>query len=60
RCPIYIFQGTKDWVVPYTCAARLKSCLKPEDLFITIPEGRHNNLISFDIYSQKIEVILKE
>ncbi|MBK7872563.1 MAG: alpha/beta fold hydrolase [Saprospiraceae bacterium] len=60
QCPVHIFQGTKDWVVPYTCAARLKSCLKINDTFITIPEGKHNNLISFDIYSQKIEAILKE
>jgi len=60
QCPVHIFQGTKDWVVPHVCAARLKSCLKPSDTFIIIPEGKHNNLISFDIYNQKIEAILKE
>ncbi len=58
QSPIYIFQGTKDWVVPYTCAARLKSSLKLDDAFITIPGGGHNNLIFYDIYNQKMREII--
>lgn len=58
QCPVYVFQGTEDWVVPYTCAARLKSHLKPEDEFITIPGGGHNDLLFFDIYNLKMEEIL--
>ncbi len=58
QSPVYIFQGTDDWVVPYTCAARLKSYLKPDDEFITIPGGGHNDLLFFDIYNLKMEGIL--
>ncbi len=60
RCPVHIFQGTDDWVVPYTCAARLKSCLKPGDTFVSIPGGRHNNLLFYDIYNLKMEEILSK
>lgn len=58
QCPIYIFQGTKDWLVPYKCAARLKKWLKPTDEFITIPGGGHNNLLFYDIYNRKLQEIL--
>ncbi|MFN7118451.1 MAG: alpha/beta hydrolase [Saprospiraceae bacterium] len=58
QCPIYIFQGTKDWVVPYKCAARLQKWLKPGDAFITIPGGGHNNLLFYDIYNRKLQEIL--
>lgn len=59
QCPIYIFQGTYDWVVPYKCAARLKKCLKPTDAFYTIPGGGHNNLLFYDIYNRQLQEILK-
>ncbi len=59
KCPIYIFQGTKDWVVPYKCAARLQKWLKPTDEFITIPGGSHNNLLFYDIYNRKLQAFLE-
>jgi hypothetical protein len=58
-CPIYIFHGTRDWVVPYACAARLQRWLKPTDEFITIPGGGHNNLLFYDLYNRKMEEFLK-
>lgn len=58
QCPIYIFQGTNDWVVPYKCAVRLKKSLKLQDEFITIPGGSHNNLLFYDLYNRKMEEIL--
>lgn len=59
ECPIYIFQGTRDWVVPYKCAARLKKHLKPTDKFITVPGGSHNNLLFYDIYNRKLQEFLQ-
>lgn len=59
QCPIYIFQGTNDWVVPYKCAARLKKWLKPTDEFITITGGSHNNLLFYDIYNRKLQELLE-
>lgn len=59
QCPVYIFQGTNDWVVPHKSAARLKKWLKPADEFITISGGSHNNLIFYDLYNRKMQEILK-
>lgn len=59
ECPIYIFQGTRDWVVPYKCSARLKKWLKPTDQFITVPSGGHNNLLFYDIYNRKLQEFLQ-
>jgi len=58
QCPVYIFQGTKDWIVPYKCAVRLKKRLKPGDEFITVLGGGHNNLLFYDIYNRKLQEIL--
>lgn len=57
-CPVVIFQGDNDYVVPYSCAARLKASLKPTDTFYTIPEGSHNNLLYFDVYNRKMQEVL--
>lgn len=58
QCPVYIFQGTKDWVVPYKCAIRLQKWLKPDDEFITIVGGGHNNLSFYDLYNRRLQEIL--
>jgi hypothetical protein len=58
QCPVYIFQGTDDWVVPYSSAAKLEKSLKPQDEFITVPGGGHNNLLFYDIYNLKMQEIL--
>lgn len=56
--PITIFHGTSDGVVPYRCAAKLKSVLKPADQFITIEKGTHHNLATFDLYKTKLDSLL--
>ena len=58
KAPVYIFQGTHDLIVPYKCAAKLIPYLKAEDAFYTIPGGRHNDLIFYDIYDRKMKEIL--
>jgi len=55
---ITIFHGTADEVIPYRCAVKLKSVLKPTDEFIAIPGGRHNNLNNFDTLKKKINNLL--
>lgn len=52
--PVFIFQGTRDWVVPYKCAVRLKKKLKPTDKFIAISGGGHNNLGEFPVYRDNL------
>lgn len=56
--PILIFHGTRDLVVPYACAVKLKAVLKPGDLFITIQGGSHNNLGKFPEYQYQLEAWL--
>jgi uncharacterized protein len=59
KCPITIFQGTKDEVVSYGSALKLKPLLKTDDKFIVIEGGRHKNLRSFDRYHQELAKVLK-
>lgn len=58
KAPITIFHGTGDWVVPYRCAAKLKTVLKPGDEFITIEKGSHHDLNNFPAYQQKLDSLL--
>jgi len=59
KAPITIFHGTKDGVIPYSCAEKLKEVLKPTDQFITIEKGSHNDLNNFPLYHQKLDSLLK-
>ena len=59
NCPIYIFQGTRDRIVPHRSALKLKPLLKPKDEFITISNGQHHNLGEFDIFQQKLDEIFE-
>lgn len=56
--PITIFHGTNDWVIPYRCAAKLKTVLKPADQFITIKDGTHHDLAGFEIYKKTVDSLL--
>lgn len=59
NCPIMMFHGTDDSIIPYSSAQKLKS-VAPENKtkFITIEGGGHNNLISFDLYKDGIKALL--
>ncbi len=56
--PIHIFHGTKDSVVPYREAIRLKPLLQAKDSFTTIKGGTHRNITSSDIYQKKLAELL--
>jgi hypothetical protein len=57
--PITIFHGTDDDVIPYRNAEKLKQFLKPEDEFITIKGGEHNDLYKFKETIEKLDSLLK-
>jgi hypothetical protein len=58
KAPVTIFQGTKDRVITYRNAKRLKNFLKSEDEFITIAGGKHNNLYTFPLITKKLDSLL--
>lgn len=59
RCPIYIFHGTEDQVVPFESGKRLFEAIPHDDKsFYTIQNGGHNNLDEFDTYWKEIKQIL--
>jgi alpha-beta hydrolase superfamily lysophospholipase len=59
HCPVSIFHGTDDGVIPYRCASKLKTVLKPTDEFITIEKGTHQNLNDFPLFRQKLDSLLE-
>ncbi|MEX2349790.1 MAG: alpha/beta hydrolase [Flavobacteriaceae bacterium] len=60
NCDIYFFHGTKDNVVPYSSAEKLfKETPSNKKQFITIPDGNHNNLATFEKYKKEIKRTLE-
>ena len=58
-CPVYIFHGTSDNVVPIEYGRRLAQSGNKEFLkFLTIENGQHNNLSEFSDYKNLMEEIL--
>jgi len=59
-CPITIFHGIKDRVIPFKLGQKLfKAAPKNKATFIAIKGGRHNNLGTFKQYWKTIEELLK-
>jgi uncharacterized protein len=56
--PVLIFSGSSDKVIPYRNATKLKKVLKPEDEFIRIENGTHNNVSSFPLFQKKLDSVL--
>jgi len=56
--PIHIFHGTKDRVVPYESAEKLKTYLKESDTFLTVDGAGHKNIPSFEAYQQVLSDLL--
>lgn len=58
-CPVTIFHGTDDQVVPYANSKKLlEEQLHEEISLITIDGANHNNIIDFDNYHKIIKKVL--
>ncbi len=60
KCPVYIFHGQRDNVVPYASALRLYS-LVPSEVqrrMYTFPEGHHNDLYRFPRFKRAMRDLL--
>jgi uncharacterized protein len=60
RCPIHLFHGTKDEIVPYKSSLKLATLLnkKPSEILTTIPNGKHKNLGEFREYQMILNSLL--
>ncbi len=61
KCPIHIFHGTADELVPYKSSLKLAELLKkaPKDLITTLPNGHHRGLSEFEEYQKELDKLLK-
>lgn len=58
-CPIYIFHGTDDLVVPYRSAEKLYQSLDPTQAkFTVIESGGHNNLADYELFTMQLDQLL--
>lgn len=58
ECPITIFHGTDDNIVPIASGKKLSELNIPNLEFITITGGGHNNLAEFKDYQKHIKKVL--
>ncbi len=58
-CPIYIFHGTNDWMIPFSAGLRLMRVVGGQQgTFIPIRGAGHNNLRNFPKYHEHLYYIL--
>ncbi|MCB9170166.1 MAG: alpha/beta fold hydrolase [Flavobacteriales bacterium] len=61
RCPVHIFHGVRDQVVPYSSALRLYSAI-PADVprqLIAFQKGHHSDLARFARFHRQLSMILR-
>ncbi len=59
-CPVLLFHGTSDGVVPYGQSLRLLRVLKPYDRLVTIEGGSHNDLSGYPAYQRALDSVLSK
>ena len=61
QCPIWIFHGTADLIVPYSIGKDLFDYYegKKRIEFVTIPGGGHNDLIDYQNFRSHVESVLE-
>lgn len=57
-CPVTIFHGTDDSIVPYDSGKKLFEEITSKKKFVTIDGGEHNNLSNFSAYQSAIGDVL--
>ncbi len=61
-CPIYVFHGERDPIVPYASALKLYAAIPghvQREMF-SFPNGRHNDLYKFDRFRGLVQRVLSE
>lgn len=58
-CPVYLFHGTKDDIVPFSSGERLMPLIRGEKRLVAIPGGGHNDLDAYPQYHEELGRILQ-
>jgi hypothetical protein len=61
-CPVLIFHGTKDSIVPYCESVRLFDLIKhrPQNQFVALEGADHGNFMQNSLYESKIDSFIKD
>jgi alpha-beta hydrolase superfamily lysophospholipase len=59
RCPIYLFHGTDDTLIPYDSSVRLQASITAPHQLITVVGAGHSDIPTFALYQEQIDRILK-
>lgn len=59
KCPVHLFHGTVDELIPYNQAQVLTRRFGSPDILTTIQGGGHNNLPDFEAYQRKLDELLR-
>jgi hypothetical protein len=59
-CPVYLFHGTADDIIPFRMGERLNALSTGKHRLIAVPGGGHNDLESSSLYQRELDQILKE
>jgi uncharacterized protein len=58
-CPVYLFHGTKDDIIPFDHSARLEALIRSPHRLIRIEGGGHNNLSDYSAFDRELDQILR-
>jgi alpha-beta hydrolase superfamily lysophospholipase len=58
-CPVYIFHGTKDNIIPFDQSVRLEKLIRAPHRLIRIEGGGHNDLSDFATFDRELDQILR-
>ena len=58
-CPVYLFHGTKDNIIPFDHSVRLERLIRTPHRLIQIEGGDHNDLNDFGVFNRELDQILR-
>ncbi|MGB0424156.1 MAG: alpha/beta hydrolase, partial [Flavobacteriales bacterium] len=60
QCAVLVFHGTKDKIVPFSSAFELFQIVpeEVENRFVSIPDGKHNNLSTYPVFRETLKAFL--